>query len=42
VAAFEAIPAPGPEEIFRHVYGEITEPLSEQRAALMAHGEGKA
>ena len=42
VAAFEAIPAPGPEEIFRHVYGEITEPLSEQRAALMAHVEGKA
>jgi TPP-dependent pyruvate/acetoin dehydrogenase alpha subunit len=42
VTAFEAMPAPGPEEIFRHVYGEITEPLSEQRAALMAHVEGKA
>ncbi len=42
VAAFEAIPTPGPEEIFRHVFAEITEPLSEQRAALMVRVEGKA
>ncbi len=42
VTAFEAIPAPGPEEIFKHVYAEITAPLAEQRSALMARVEKKA
>lgn len=36
VAAFEAIPPPGPEEIFKHVFAEITPPLAEQQAALVA------
>ena len=42
VTAFEAISAPGPEEIFKHVFAEITEPLVEQRSALMARLERKA
>jgi pyruvate dehydrogenase E1 component alpha subunit len=36
VAAFEAIPPPGPEEIFKHVYAEMTPQLAEQQAELMA------
>ena len=42
VTAFEAMSAPGPEEIFKHVFAEITEPLAEQRSALMARLERKA
>jgi len=36
VAAFELIAPPDPGEIFKHVYAEITPPLAEQRAVLMA------
>jgi pyruvate dehydrogenase E1 component alpha subunit len=36
VAAFEAIEPPGPEEIFRHVFAEMTPQLVEQQAALVA------
>ncbi|MCE5254265.1 MAG: pyruvate dehydrogenase (acetyl-transferring) E1 component subunit alpha [Actinomycetia bacterium] len=36
VAAFEAIPPPGPEEIFKHVFAEMPPQLVEQQAALMA------
>jgi pyruvate dehydrogenase E1 component alpha subunit len=36
VAAFEAIAPPGPEEIFKHVFAEMTPQLAEQQAALMA------
>jgi TPP-dependent pyruvate/acetoin dehydrogenase alpha subunit len=36
VTAFEAIPPPGPEEIFRHVFAEMTPQLAEQQAGLMA------
>ncbi len=36
VAAFEAIPPPGPEEIFAHVYADLTPPLAEQQAELRA------
>lgn len=36
VAAFEAIPPPGPEEIFKHVFAEKTPQLLEQEAELSA------
>ena len=36
VAAFEAIPPPGPEELFAHVYADLTPPLAEQKAELLA------
>ncbi|MHB0980600.1 MAG: pyruvate dehydrogenase (acetyl-transferring) E1 component subunit alpha [Thermoleophilia bacterium] len=36
VAAFEALEPPSPEEIFAHVFAEITPPLAEQRDALLA------
>ena len=36
VVAFEAISPPGPEEIFDHLYAELTPPLAEQQAELMA------
>lgn len=36
VAAFEAIPPPGPEEIFAHVFAEKTPQLLEQEAGLKA------
>jgi TPP-dependent pyruvate/acetoin dehydrogenase alpha subunit len=36
VAAFEAISPPGPEEIFNHLYAELTPPLAEQQAELTA------
>ena len=36
VAAFEALPPPGPEEIFKHVFAEMTPQLAEQQAQLMA------
>jgi len=36
VAAFEAIQPPGPEEIFAHVYADLTPPLAEQQAELRA------
>ncbi|HZK49079.1 MAG TPA: pyruvate dehydrogenase (acetyl-transferring) E1 component subunit alpha [Thermoleophilia bacterium] len=36
VTAFEALDPPGPEEIFAHVFAEITPPLAEQRARLLA------
>lgn len=36
VAAFEAIPPPGPEEIFKHVFAEMTPQLVEQQIDLMA------
>lgn len=39
VEAFEAIPPPGPEEIFSHVFAEKTAPLREQEAALRARLE---
>lgn len=35
VAAFEAMEPPSPEEIFAHVFAEITPPLAEQRAELL-------
>ena len=34
VAAFEAFGLPGPEEIFAHVFAEITPPLARQKAEL--------
>ncbi len=34
VAAFEAVDAPNPDEIFEHVFAELTAPLAEQREAL--------
>jgi pyruvate dehydrogenase E1 component alpha subunit len=37
VAAFEAIEPILPEEIFEHVFAEVTPPLAEQRASLMSH-----
>jgi pyruvate dehydrogenase E1 component alpha subunit len=36
VVAFEAIEPPSPEEIFKHVFAEMTPQLVEQQAALMA------
>jgi pyruvate dehydrogenase E1 component alpha subunit len=39
VAAFEAIAPPGPEEIFKHVFAEMTPQLAEQQAALLARLE---
>jgi pyruvate dehydrogenase E1 component alpha subunit len=36
VAAFEEIEPPSPEEIFAHVFAEITPPLAEQRDRLLA------
>jgi len=36
VAAFEAMPPPGPEEIFKHVFAEMTPQLLEQQAELTA------
>ena len=36
VAAFEAIAPPGPEEIFKHVFAEMTPQLAEQQAELTA------
>jgi pyruvate dehydrogenase E1 component alpha subunit len=36
VAAFEAIPPPGPDEIFKHVFAEMTPQLAEQQAMLLA------
>jgi pyruvate dehydrogenase E1 component alpha subunit len=41
VAAFEALEPPSPEEIFAHVYAEITPALAEQRDALRRRVEGK-
>jgi len=35
ITRFEAIPPPEPEEIFRHVFAEPTEPLRSQEAELM-------
>ncbi|MCL5942620.1 MAG: pyruvate dehydrogenase (acetyl-transferring) E1 component subunit alpha [Actinobacteria bacterium] len=35
VATFEAMEPPSPEEIFAHVFAEITPPLAEQRADLL-------
>ncbi len=37
VAAFEAVEPIRPEEIFAHVFAELTPPLAEQRAYLMSH-----
>jgi pyruvate dehydrogenase E1 component alpha subunit len=34
VAAFEAFGLPEPDQIFAHVYAEMTPPLVEQRAEL--------
>jgi pyruvate dehydrogenase E1 component alpha subunit len=36
VAAFEALSPPDPEEMFAHLYAEVTSPLAEQRAELLA------
>jgi pyruvate dehydrogenase E1 component alpha subunit len=36
VTAYEAIPPPEPEEIFAHVYADLTPPLAEQQAELKA------
>jgi pyruvate dehydrogenase E1 component subunit alpha len=36
VEAFEALTPPGPEEIFKHVFAEMTPQLAEQQAELMA------
>lgn len=36
VAAFEESPPPEPDEIFKHVFAEMTPQLAEQQAALMA------
>jgi pyruvate dehydrogenase E1 component alpha subunit len=36
VTAFEALDPPPPEEIFAHVFAEITPPLAEQRDRLLA------
>ena len=36
VEAFEAIPPPAPEEIFKHVYAGLTPQLAEQQAGLLA------
>jgi pyruvate dehydrogenase E1 component alpha subunit len=36
VAAFEALPPPEPDEIFKHVFAELTPRLAEQQAALLA------
>ena len=36
VAAYEAIPPPEPEEIFAHVYADLTPALAEQQAELKA------
>ncbi len=36
VAGFEAIPPPEPEEIFKHVFAEMTPQLAEQQAELNA------
>ena len=35
VDAFEAMPPPGPEEIFKHMFAEMTPQLAEQQADLM-------
>jgi pyruvate dehydrogenase E1 component alpha subunit len=40
VAAFEAVEPIRPEEIFKHVFAEITPPLAEQRDALLARLRG--
>jgi pyruvate dehydrogenase E1 component alpha subunit len=39
VAAFEALEPPSPDEIFAHLYAEITPPLVEQRDELRARPE---
>lgn len=36
VAAFEELPPPGPDDIFKHVFAEMTPQLAEQQAALTA------
>jgi pyruvate dehydrogenase E1 component alpha subunit len=41
VTAFEAIAPPGPEEIFKHVFAEMTPQLVEQQAELMARLAGR-
>lgn len=41
VDAFDTIEPPSPEEIFRHVYAEMTAPLAQQRRELLSRpGEG--
>ncbi len=41
VAAYEALGPPPPEEIFKHVYAEMTAPLAEQQAELRRRIEGR-
>jgi pyruvate dehydrogenase E1 component alpha subunit len=41
VAKFEAFDMPSSDEIFRHVYAEITPPLAEQRESLMKRLAGR-
>jgi pyruvate dehydrogenase E1 component alpha subunit len=41
VNAFEALEPPSPDEIFAHVYEEITPPLAEQLAGLRRRIEGR-
>jgi pyruvate dehydrogenase E1 component alpha subunit len=41
VAAFEGYDMPSPDEIFRHVYAEITPPLDEQRDELKKRLAGR-
>jgi pyruvate dehydrogenase E1 component subunit alpha len=41
VAAYEAIPPPEPEEIFAHVYADLTPPLAEQQSELKARLGGR-
>ena len=42
VARFEAIVPPGPEELFAHVYAELTPALAEERDALLRRLEGRS